>query len=133
MNVHTKCEKFTLGSNLFPVMRNPKLFLILFLVGFLVIAIGSYLVTAGKTVGQSLFGRGFAEGQLNDYVSAVLKQQVNGSRCQAIDTDNNGYVSCDYTTTGQPNVTRSLECAAWGLDGFLNRGCKTRLPNLQSQ
>jgi hypothetical protein len=37
-------------------------------------------------------------------------------------------VSCDFTTTSDPNRTHSIECAAWGWDGFLNRGCKTRLP-----
>ncbi|MGB8703224.1 MAG: hypothetical protein WCD18_27720 [Thermosynechococcaceae cyanobacterium] len=109
-------------------MNKLKLFVILFGCGFLVVVVGTFLLTAGRTVGQSLFGRSFAEGQLKDYVSAVLRQDVNGSRCQAVDSDGNGYVSCDYTTVTQPNLPRSIECAAWGLDGFLNRGCKTRVP-----
>ncbi|NJP08257.1 MAG: hypothetical protein HC866_01265 [Leptolyngbyaceae cyanobacterium RU_5_1] len=113
-------------------MRNPKLFLILFFVTLLIVVSGAFLVTAGRTVGQSIFGRDFAEGQLKDYVAAVLKQEINGARCQAVDTDGNGYVSCDYTTTAQPNTPRSIECAAWGLDGFFNRGCKTRVPGFPS-
>lgn len=52
----------------------------------------------------------------------------SGARCQGVDSDSNGYVSCDYTTVNELNVARSLECAAWGLDGFINRGCKARLP-----
>jgi hypothetical protein len=111
-------------------MPKLKLFLILFSISFLVVVLGTFLLTAGKTIGQSLFGRSFAEGQLKDYVSAVLKQNVNGLRCQAVDTDGNGYVSCDYTTVSQPNTPLSIECSAWGLDGFLNRGCKTRFPHL---
>ncbi len=90
---------------------------------------GLFLITAGKNIGQFFFGRGYAEGELKDYVATVLKQEVNGATCQNIDTDNNGYVSCDYTVVGSTAVTRSLECAAWGLNGFLNRGCKARLPN----
>jgi hypothetical protein len=114
-------------------MNKIKLFLVLGAIGFFVVVVGTFLLTAGRTVGQSLFGRSFAEGQLKDYVSSVLRQEVNGSKCQAVDSDGNGYVSCDYTTSGQPNVPRSIECAAWGMDGFLNRGCKTRLPNFGNQ
>lgn len=113
-------------------MRNPKFLLVLFLGTFVIVAVSTYLFTAGRTIGQYFFGRSFAESQLRDYVASVLKQEVNGSRCQAIDTDGNGYVSCDYTITSQPNSTRSIECAAWGLDGFLNRGCRNRFPNFQS-
>ncbi len=114
-------------------MNNPKvkIFIALFSVSFLIVVVGAFLLTAGQTIGQSLFGRGFAEGQLKAYVAAVMKQEINGSRCQAVDSDKNGYVSCDYTTVSQPNVTRSAECAAWGMDGFLNRGCKTRMPTFQ--
>ncbi|MGA7932348.1 MAG: hypothetical protein WCA35_02095 [Kovacikia sp.] len=106
----------------------------LILVGLLVVVIGSgiFLLTAGKNIGQFLFGKSYAEGELKEYVASVLKDEVNGVSCQTYDTDNNGYVSCDYTTTKQPEVTRSLECAAWGIGGFLNRGCKTRLPNFQT-
>ncbi|MBV8886667.1 MAG: hypothetical protein JO235_22095 [Chroococcidiopsidaceae cyanobacterium CP_BM_RX_35] len=113
-------------------MRHPKLFFILFLAGFVVFASGIFLLTAGRVIGQSLFGRSYAEGELKDYISTVLKQEIHGARCQAVDTNRNGYVSCDYTTVSEPNVPRSLECAAWGIDGFLNRGCKTRLPNFPS-
>jgi hypothetical protein len=114
-------------------MNKIKLFLMLGVIGFFVVVVGTFLLTAGRTVGQSLFGRSFAEGQLKDYVSSVLRQDVNGLKCQAVDSDGNGYVSCDYTTAGQPSVPRSIECAAWGMDGFLNRGCKTRLPNFGAQ
>jgi hypothetical protein len=114
-------------------MNKIKFFLTLGVIGFLAVIIGTFLLTAGRTVGQSLFGRGFAEGQLKDYVAAVLKQDVNGLKCQAVDSDSNGYVSCDYTTVSQPNNPRSIECAAWGMDGFLNKGCKTRLPNFGNQ
>jgi hypothetical protein len=109
-------------------MRNPKVIVSIILSIIVITAISVLLMTVGKTVGQSLFGRGFAESQLRDYVQAVLRQEVNGARCQAVDTDGNGYVSCDYTTMSQPNSPRSIECSAWGLDGFLNRGCKSRLP-----
>lgn len=106
----------------------------LILVGLLVVVIGAsvLLLTVGKSAGQFFFGKSYAEGELKEYVASVLKDEVNGSSCQAYDTDNNGYVSCDYTTTKQPNITHSIECAAWGVGGFLNRGCKTRLPNFQS-
>jgi hypothetical protein len=107
-------------------MNKLKFFLTLSVIGLFLIVVGGFLLTAGRMVGQSLFGRSFAEGQLKDYVSAVMRQDLNGSRCQAVDSDKNGYVSCDYTTSGQPGVPRSIECAAWGLDGFLNRGCKAR-------
>jgi hypothetical protein len=114
-------------------MRNVKLILLLVAGGIVVIGGGLVLMTVGRTAGQFFFGRSFAESQLKDYVSSVLKQEVNGVRCQAMDTDGNGYVSCDYTLVSQPNVTRSLECSAWGLDGFLNRGCRTRFPSFPSQ
>lgn len=114
-------------------MRKAKLFLVLFSVPFFLVVGGAFLITAGRTIGQSIFGRSFAEAELKDYVSTVLKQEVNGARCQAVDTNKNGYVSCDYTTAAQPTIPRSLECAAWGLDGFLNRGCKTRFPSLPTQ
>ncbi|MBR8832202.1 MAG: hypothetical protein N5P05_000737 [Chroococcopsis gigantea SAG 12.99] len=105
-----------------------KLLIMLGLGGILAIALSGALITVGKSFGQLFFGRNFAETQLREYVSRVLKQDVNGVSCQPTDSDGNGYVSCDFTTTQQPNVTRTLECAAWGLDGFLNRGCKSRLP-----
>jgi hypothetical protein len=111
-------------------MKNAKLFIILALVGLFVAIAGGALVTVGKTIGQFFFGRNFAEDQLKTYVARVLNQEVNGVTCQGIDTDNNGYVSCDYSTTSSPNQVRTIECAAWGLDGFLNRGCKARLPGL---
>jgi hypothetical protein len=112
-------------------MRKIQFLLILAVGGVLVAIVGGFLLTAGKTIGQSLFGRSFAEGQVRDYVGAVLKQEVNGVRCQAVDTNKNGYVSCDYTTVSQPDTPRAIECAAWGMDGFLNRGCKTRMPGFQ--
>ncbi len=86
------------------------------------------LLTVGRPLGQALFGRGFAERQLQDYVQTVLRQSLNGGRCQAIDTDGNGYVACDYTTKSEPNTPRAVECSAWGWSGFWNRGCKARLP-----
>ncbi|WP_144416081.1 hypothetical protein [Calothrix sp. 336/3] len=107
-------------------MRNLRLYIILFFITFFLVAASTFLVTAGRTIGQSMFGRSFAESQLNDYVSKVFKQQLNGGRCQAVDSDGNGYVSCDYTTVNQPDTPRAVECAAWGLDGFFNRGCRTR-------
>jgi hypothetical protein len=114
-------------------MNKLKFFLTIGILGFLIIVIGGFLLTAGRTIGQSIFGRSFAEGQLKDYVTKVFKQEVNGARCQAVDSDTNGYVSCDYTTAGQPEVPRSIECAAWGLDGFLNRGCRTRVPTFETR
>ncbi len=96
----------------------------------LVLLIASILlITAGKGIGQFFFGRAYAEGELRDYVAQVLKQEVQGVSCQAYDTDNNGYVSCDYTIAKNDNAVNSIECAVWGLDGFINRGCRTRLPN----
>ena len=109
-------------------MKNFKLYAILGGVGFGLIALSVVFLTVGRVAGQFLFGRSFAESQLKGYVSSVLKQEVNGARCQAMDTDNNGYVSCDYTLVSNPGVPQSIECSAWGLDGLLNRGCKTRFP-----
>lgn len=109
-------------------MRSVKLWLFLAAGGvFLIVAI-ILLITFGKNIGQFFFGRSFAEDQLREYVTKVLNQEINGARCQAFDTDGNGYVSCDYTTASDSNRVRSIECSAWGFDGFLNRGCKTRLP-----
>jgi hypothetical protein len=110
-------------------LKKGKLYMILGGSGLAIVIFSVFLMTAGRTIGQFFFGRGFAEGELRSYASKVLKQEINGASCQAMDTDGNGYVSCDYTTISNPNVTSSLECSAWGLDGFLNRGCKTRLPN----
>ena len=109
-------------------MKNLRLYLITGGIGFVLIAIGIFLMTAGRVAGQFFFGRGFAEGELRGYVATVMKQEINGARCQSMDTDGNGYVSCDYTVVSDPNTTHSLECSAWGWDGFLNRGCKARLP-----
>ncbi|MEG3436140.1 hypothetical protein V0288_03330 [Pannus brasiliensis CCIBt3594] len=114
-------------------MQKIKIFVIIAVVGIVLAAIGGFLLTAGKTIGQSLFGRGFAEGQLKDYVASVLRQDINGVTCQSVDTDGNGYVSCDFTTATAPNQVQTIECAAWGLDGFLNRGCKKRLPGLPAR
>jgi hypothetical protein len=113
-------------------MRNPKFLLTLLLGGIVIIGAGIFLTTVGRTFGQFFFGRSFAESQLRSYVSSVQRQEVNGVSCQPMDTDGNGYVSCDYTLVSQPNVTRSIECAAWGLDGFFHRGCKVRVPTFQT-
>lgn len=110
-------------------MNKIKLYLILAGVVVLFFTVGTFLLTAGQDIGRSIFGRGFAESQLKDYVSRVLRTEVNGMSCQAMDTDQNGYVSCDFTTKNQPSTPETIECAAWGLDGFMNRGCKTRLQN----
>jgi hypothetical protein len=110
-----------------------RLLAVVVVVCVVVIGAGVALATAGKGVGQFLFGKAYAEGELKDYVRSVLKQEVAGASCQGIDTDGNGYVSCDYTVVSQPGITRSVECAAWGLSGFFNRGCKTRLPNIQTE
>jgi hypothetical protein len=107
-------------------MNNLKISLIAALTAIIVIVGTSYLLTAGKAIGQPIFGKGFAERELKNYVSSVLRQQLNGVSCQPVDTDANGYVSCDYTTIAEPNTTHSIECSAWGLEGFLNRGCKAR-------
>ncbi|MFM7447808.1 MAG: hypothetical protein ACKO24_04325 [Leptolyngbyaceae cyanobacterium] len=111
-------------------MNKTKFLLGLFLFGLIGVLLASFLLTAGKKVGQYFFGRSYAEGELRSYVEAVSKQQVNGVTCQPIDTDDNGYVACDYTTVAEPNRTQTLECAAWGWSGFFNRGCKQRLPGL---
>lgn len=107
-------------------MNKAKLSLIL-ISSAIIILVGSLIfLTVGKVVGQFFFGRSFAEEELQDYVSSVLKQDLNGFRCQGMDTDGNAYVSCDYTLVSNPEKTYSIECSAWGLNGFLNRGCKTR-------
>jgi hypothetical protein len=116
-------------------MRLPRYTLPVFvLLSILAIVIGSgiYLLTAGRGLGQFLFGKGYAEKQLDDYVRTVLKEEVRGSNCQKIDTDQNGYVSCDYTLVSRPGVTYSIECAAWSVGGFINRGCKSRLPGFNN-
>jgi hypothetical protein len=112
-------------------MNKVKLSLILVSATVIVLGGGLAFLTVGRVVGQFFFGRSFAESELKDYVSSVLKQEVNGSRCQAMDTDGNSYVSCDYTLVSNPEKTYSIECSAWGLDGFLNRGCKTRFPQFR--
>ncbi len=101
---------------------------IFILLVILVFAVAIALLTVAQGAGQFLFGRAYAEGELKSYVAEVLKETVGGASCQAIDSDRNGYVSCDYTTARESGVTRSVECAAWGVSGFINRGCKTRLP-----
>lgn len=107
-------------------MKNLKVYLIASFISLVLIGGSVFLLTAGKAIGQPLFGKSYSEGELKNYVSSVLRQQINGVSCQPVDTDANGYVSCDYTTVNDPNTTRSIECSAWGLDGFLNRGCKAR-------
>lgn len=114
-------------------MNKTKLFLILFGAGFVAVVGGAFLLTAGRNLGQVFFGRSFAESELRDYVSSVLREEINGARCQAVDSDGNGYVSCDYTLNSSPGETRSIECAAWGWDGLLNRGCRSRFPNFPSR
>ncbi|AGY57606.1 hypothetical protein [Gloeobacter kilaueensis] len=107
---------------------------LIILVGILVVVLGTglFLITAGKGIGQFFFGRTYAESELKDYVATVLKENLRGASCQPFDTDDNGYVSCDYTVSAQPGITRSIECAAFGIGGFINRGCRTRLPNFQT-
>ena len=107
-------------------MSKAKRSLILISAGIIVLGSGLVLITAGRVVGQFFFGRRFAEKELNEYVSSVLKQELNGSKCQAMDTDGNSYVSCDFTLVSNPEKTYSVECSAWGLSGFLNKGCKSR-------
>ena len=114
-------------------MNKTKLYGVLIVGSVLILGGSIFLVTIGKTMGQFMMGKSFAEAQLNDYVAKVLKQDVNGVNCQSMDTDKNGYVSCDYTIASQPNTPRSIECAAWGLDGFFNRGCKARVPGFQAR
>lgn len=107
-------------------MNKAKSTLILVSTGIIVLGGGLVLITVGRVVGQFFFGRSFAEKELNEYVSSVLKQELNGAKCQAMDTDRNSYVSCDFTLVSNPEKTYSVECSAWGLDGFLNKGCKSR-------
>ncbi len=108
-------------------MNKIKLYVTLAVIAFAVLTVGAYLLTAGRIVGQFFFGRGFAESELRDYAAKVFKDEVNGMTCQPMDSDNNGYVSCDFTVKSRPE-TLTVECAGWGLDGFMNRGCKTRVP-----
>lgn len=103
-----------------------KFYITLAFISFIVVVGGALLITVGKNIGQIFFGRSFAESQLREYVAKVLKQEINGVSCRNLDTDNNGYVACDFTTVNEPNRTLTVECAAWGWDGFLNRGCRTR-------
>ncbi len=105
-------------------MSKFKLYLVLGLVGGGAILLAVFLLTIGRNIGQFFVGRNFAESQLNDYVANVIKEDINGSQCQAWDTDGNGYVSCTYTLVSQPGKPFAIECAAWGLDGILNRGCR---------
>jgi hypothetical protein len=105
-------------------MNKVKFFLILGVVGGGVILLAVLLLTIGRNVGQFFWGRNFAESQLQSYVANVMKEEVKGSQCQQWDTDGNGYVSCTYTLASQPGRPYAIECAAWGLDGFLNKGCK---------
>ena len=106
------------------------LILSLLVVSFLPIVI---VLNVGRNLGQIFLGRSFAESQLRDYVASVLGEEINGASCQAMDSDSNGYVSCDYTVVSQPQKTRSIECASWGWDGLLNRGCRTRFPNVPNR
>jgi hypothetical protein len=105
-------------------MNKVKLFLVLGLVGGGAIFSAIFLLTIGRNIGQFFFGRSFAESQLKSYVATVIREDINGSQCQTWDTDGNGYVSCTYTLVSQPSRPYAIECSAWGLDGFLNRGCK---------
>ncbi len=109
-----------------------KILLSLGSLGVILIGGAIFLLTAGKGLGQYFFGKSFAENELKGYVSTVLRQDVNGAHCQSVDSDNNGYVSCDYTLVTNPQVTHSIECAAWGLNGVLNKGCKARMPNFNN-
>jgi len=97
------------------------------------IVFGILAIGAVSFLGQIFLGKSFAENQLRDHVNSVLREDLKGANCQAIDSDGNGYVSCDYTVVSQPQKTRSIECASWGWDGLLNRGCRTRFPNVPNR
>jgi hypothetical protein len=107
-----------------------KFFITLAFLSFLAVVGGTFLLTAGRNIGQIMFGSSFAEGQLKEYVAKVLQQDVQGMSCRNVDTDNNGYVACDFTTVQNPTRTQTIECAAWGWEGVINRGCKARLPQI---
>jgi hypothetical protein len=89
-------------------MSKFKLYLVLGLVGGGAILLAVFLLTIGRNIGQFFVGRKFAESQLNDYVANVIKEPMNGT----------------YTLVSQPGKPFAIECAAWGLDGILNRGCR---------
>jgi hypothetical protein len=65
-------------------MNKVKLSVILISASIILLAVSLVFLTVGKVVGQFFFGRSFAERELNDYVSSVLKQELNGSRCQTV-------------------------------------------------
>jgi prepilin-type N-terminal cleavage/methylation domain-containing protein len=97
------------------------------------IIVGILAISAVSFLGQIFLGRSFAENQLRDHVNSVLREDLKGANCQAIDSDGNGYVSCDYTVVSRPQETRPIECAAWGWYGLINRGCRTRFPNFPNR
>ncbi len=114
------------------IMRSPKLWLFLAGGGCLTVLVvgGILFITLGRGVGQYFFGKSFAEKQAREYISKVFGEEVAGIDCRRRDTDGNGYVSCDFKIQGK-DKTYAIECAKWGLEGFINRGCKTRFPGLQ--
>ncbi|MEB3174251.1 MAG: hypothetical protein VKN60_03545 [Cyanobacteriota bacterium] len=107
-------------------LNKIKILIIVGLAGGALLLAAALLLTVGRNIGQFFFGRSFAEEQLSSYVANVMQEEVKGSQCQQWDTDSNGYVSCTYTLVSQPGKPYAIECAAWGLDGFLNRGCKPK-------
>ena len=113
-------------------MRSPKLWLFLAGGGCLTVLVvgGILFITLGRGIGQYFFGQSFAEQQAKEYISKVFGQDASRINCRRFDTDNNRYVSCDFQVEGKDKIY-TIECAKWGLEGFINRGCKTRFPSLQ--
>ena len=109
-------------------MRSLKFWLFLAGGGFLVLIGGVLLLMFAKPIGQAMFGSSFAEKQAEEYVSKLFGDEVSKISCRNRDTDGDGYVTCDFRTNSDPGKIHSIECSAWGFDGVLNRGCKSRLP-----
>ena len=106
-------------------MRSLKLWLFLAAGGFFVLLAGVIFLVFAKPIGQAIFGSSFAEKQAEEYVSKLFGNEVSNISCRNRDTDDDGYVTCDFRTNASQKI-HSIECAAWGMSGILNRGCKSR-------
>lgn len=74
-----------------------------------------------------------AEREAREYIAQMYPHAEYTVTCMNVDTDHNGYVSCDAVIAGHQTP---LECAAsngcWGVFETCNAGCKLR-PMVQIQ
>ncbi len=83
------------------------------------IGLGYLGVTFGGVIGLNSYK---AEKTSKDYVKKLYNKEAQGISCSNVDSDGDGYVSCDVNI-GKEVIL--LECPTFS--SFFNNKCKTRL------